>query len=110
MSEAIHSEAHPFTVLWGQFLAMDHDEIMTNWKPLIDCYSSFIAEHSNGGSELRFEAVRARNRNIRTQTLDGLVDFKVAEDLFQKDITTWENYTHPSSPETVCLKRGLSEF
>lgn len=110
MSEVIHSEAHPFTVLWNQFFAMDHDEIISDWKPLIDCYSTFIAGHSNGDSELMFEAVMARNANIRAQTLDGLVDFKVAEDLFQKDITTWENYTHPASPETVWLKRGLSSL
>ncbi|RSL71275.1 hypothetical protein CEP53_001522 [Fusarium sp. AF-6] len=55
MSKAIHSEAHPFTVLWSQ-----------------------------------------------------LVDFNLAEDLIQKDIATWENYTHPSSRKTMCLKRGLS--
>ncbi|EEU35754.1 uncharacterized protein NECHADRAFT_82215 [Fusarium vanettenii 77-13-4] len=110
MSETIHSTAHPFTALWREFLAMDHDEIRLNWKPLINCYSSFIAEQSNDDSELMFEAVRARNGNIRCQTLDGLVDFNLAEELFQKDITTWENYTHTSSPETVCLKRGLSTF
>ncbi|KAI8711175.1 hypothetical protein NCS52_01493100 [Fusarium sp. LHS14.1] len=110
MSETIHSTSYPFTALWREFLAMDYDEIRLNWKPLINCYSSFIAEHSNDDSELMFEAVRARNGNIRYQTLDGLVDFNLAEELFQKDITTWENYTHTSSPETVCLKRGLSTF
>ncbi|KAL2670250.1 hypothetical protein Neosp_014717 [[Neocosmospora] mangrovei] len=110
MSETIHSTAHPFTALWREFLDMDHDEIRSNWQPLIDCYSSFIAEHSNDDSELMFEVVRARNANIRCQTLDGLVDFNLAEELFQKDITTWENYTYTSSPETVRLKRGLSTF
>ncbi|KAH6894672.1 hypothetical protein B0T10DRAFT_436336 [Thelonectria olida] len=108
MSEAKLSVAHPFTVLLGEFFAMDHDEIMSNWKPLIDCYSSFIAEHSNDDGELMFEVVRARNDSIMNQTHAGLVDFKVAEDLLKKDITRWENYTHASSYETVYLKQGLS--
>ncbi|KAI5456999.1 hypothetical protein BGZ63DRAFT_365542 [Mariannaea sp. PMI_226] len=110
MSQQKYSVTHPFTALLGEFLTMSIGEMMSSWKPLIDRYSSFIMERLNDGSELMFEVVMARNEDIKNQAVAGLVDFNVAEDLLQKDITRWENYTHALSFETVCLKRDLSYF